>query len=217
MLDDVVLHGKDVVATRDTGKDLAEAHPETRSEVSQTTDDIEHRYAELEGEIGDRMRQLQRALSDSQSIQDSLDDLLKWLQEKETLLRLLKARVIVVKKEPLVEHLQEYRLLEKDIENHRPTIESVIRSAEEAKRRLKPDSRDEFQNKVDDFQKRFGTLTSGLKEHGEVLQGLSQKLVDLEKELDRLEEWLMPFLDEMESSEFNKKEMPELERRLQVG
>lgn len=58
------------------------------------------------------MQDLKRALSDSQSIQDSLDDLLKWLQEKETLLRLLKARVIVVKKEPLVENLQEYRVRE---------------------------------------------------------------------------------------------------------
>lgn len=110
-----------------------------------------------------------------------------------------------------------FQLLEKAIENHRATIDSVLRAAEDAKRRLTPDSRDDFQNKVDDFQKRFGALTGNLKEHGEVLQGLSGKLVDLEKELDRLEEWVMPVLEEMEAAEFNRREMPELEQKLQVG
>ena len=69
------------------------------------------RYQELEGELADRMRQLRKALADSQSVQDSLDALLAWLEDKDkTLMRMMKGTVIVVKKEPLVENLQEYRV-----------------------------------------------------------------------------------------------------------
>lgn len=54
---------------------------------------------------------LQKALADCQSVQESLDGLLKWLEDKEkALLRMEKGTVIVVKKEPLVENLQEYRV-----------------------------------------------------------------------------------------------------------
>lgn len=69
------------------------------------------RYHELEGELADRMRELRKALADSQSVQDSLDALLRWLDDKDkTLMRMMKGTVIVVKKEPLVENLQEYRV-----------------------------------------------------------------------------------------------------------
>ena len=52
---------------------------------------------------------------------------------------------------------------------------------------------------------------------GEVLQFLSGDLVDREKLLDNLEEWLVPLLEELESADFNRKEIPELEETLQVS
>lgn len=77
------------------------------------SDDVVRRYHELEGELADRMRELRKALADSQSVQDSLDALLRWLEDKDkTLMRMMKGTVIVVKKEPLVENLQEYRVRE---------------------------------------------------------------------------------------------------------
>ena len=73
--------------------------------------EVQRKYDELEGDIADRMMRLQKALTDCQSIQESLDGLLKWLEDKEkALLRMEKGMVIVVKKEPLVENLQEYRV-----------------------------------------------------------------------------------------------------------
>lgn len=69
------------------------------------------RYNGLEGDLADRLSILEKALADSRSIQDSLDALLRWLDEKEkAFLRMEKGTVIVVKKEPLVENLQEYRV-----------------------------------------------------------------------------------------------------------
>ncbi|XP_041483740.1 microtubule-actin cross-linking factor 1-like isoform X4 [Lytechinus variegatus] len=210
--DDVVLHGRDVDDVKSTGEDLIDLQPATKPEVNQATDDAVRRYHELEGELADRMRALRKALADSQSVQDSLDALLRWLDDKEkTLMRMMKGTVIVVKKEPLVENLQEYRLLEKEIENHRPTIESVFRATNSALRNFAPEERAIYQDKMNDFDTRFGQLTGSLKEHGENLQGLSGNLVQLELKLDDLEEWLMPLLETLESGDFNDREIPEVE------
>lgn len=69
---------------------------------------------------------------------------------------------------------------------------------------------------MNDFDTRFGQLTGSLKEHGENLQGLSGNLVQLETKLDDLEEWLMPLLETLESSDFNDREIPEVETAIKV-
>ena len=60
------------------------------------------------------------------------------------------------------------QLLEKDIENHRPTIDRVLRSTADVIRQLKPEERRIYQDKVDNFQDRFGDMTSSLKTHGTI-------------------------------------------------
>lgn len=67
------------------------------------------------------------------------------------------------------------------------------------------------------FQDGFTSLTKNLNTHGQTLTSLSAKLVDLEKELDKFEEWLIPLLERLESAEFNDREIPELDEALQVS
>ena len=69
---------------------------------------------------------------------------------------------------------------------------------------------------MDDFQGRFGTLAKSLNGHGQTLTSLSAKLVDLEKELDKFEEWLIPLIERLESADFNDRDIPELEDIIHV-
>ena len=71
------------------------------------TDELQHRYNELDTQIKSRSQLLQNALTQSQDIQDSLDLLLRWLDEAErNVHKMEKGTVLVIKKEPLVENMQ---------------------------------------------------------------------------------------------------------------
>ncbi|XP_033113685.1 microtubule-actin cross-linking factor 1-like [Anneissia japonica] len=217
LLDAVILHGKDINAVKEAGQVLIEAQHSTTAYVDQTTYDIVKKYNELEGQIDNRQKALKSSLSDMQSLQERLDGLFQWLDDKErTVFRLQQGTVIVIKKMPLVERLQEYRLLEKDINSHQPVIDSVMQAISKLMTNCSPEERQLFQSKIENFNTRFAATKTNLKQHGETLQNLSGKLVDLERDVDKLEEWLMPVLDELEGPDIMKKDISELEQELQA-
>ncbi|PIK37946.1 putative nesprin-1, partial [Apostichopus japonicus] len=152
--------------------------------------DVVQRYNGLEGDLADRLSILEKALADSRSIQDSLDALLRWLDEKEkAFLRMEKGTVIVVKKEPLVENLQEYRPATRGTRNLQGQGGHV------PGRIHLPDQEPQHPRTDPDV-----TVS---------------KTGRLEKELDKFEEWLIPLLERLESAEFNDREIPELDEALQ--
>lgn len=69
------------------------------------------RYNNLDALINQRNQQLQSALTQSQDVQDSLDTLLRWLDDTErTVHKMEKGTVLIVKRDPLVENLQEQKV-----------------------------------------------------------------------------------------------------------
>ena len=96
---------------REAGQLLADAHQDAKPEVIRQTRDISDRYSQLEAMLTDRSNLLQTALTDSQTVQDGLDSLLRWLEEAEATLERLEDRTpISLRKEMLADVMQQYKV-----------------------------------------------------------------------------------------------------------
>ena len=85
--------------------------PSRREFRSSLAEELQRCYNDLDGQTKERSIQLQNALTQSQGIQDSLDSLLAWLDEAErNVHKMEKGTVLVVKRDPLVENLQQQKV-----------------------------------------------------------------------------------------------------------
>ena len=72
--------------------------------------DVSEKYSFMEGQLADRSNQLQSALTQSHSVQDGINDLLRWLDQAERKTNVVINTPIRVKKEALMEMLQEQKV-----------------------------------------------------------------------------------------------------------
>ena len=65
----------------------------------------------MERQLAERSNQLQGVLSQSHSVQDSMDSLLAWLEQAEKATNRVINAPIIVRKDALLELLQDYKVL----------------------------------------------------------------------------------------------------------
>lgn len=94
--------------------------------VEQVTD----RYAQLLEALGDRCQLLDKALVQSQGVQDALDGLAGWVNQAEDKFKLAFRPASLIK-DRLQDQIREHRTLVSDLESHKASIESVRSSAED--------------------------------------------------------------------------------------
>ncbi|PIK37945.1 putative nesprin-1 [Apostichopus japonicus] len=197
------------------GRNLADSKPDLQTDINRTNGGIVDRYNNLDTLINQRNQQLQSALTQSQDIQDSLESLIRWLDDTErTVHKMEKGTVIVVKRDPLVENLQEQKLIEDDIDGHRAAVEAVTRAATEIMESSEPKLAKTLKNKVDGLKTRYDRLTTSTQNHGKLIQGMTDRLTEFEQEVDALEDWLLPTIDLLESKELTGSDLDTLERKL---
>ena len=110
-MDDVIHFSDEIDTVKTFGDKLCAVQPQLGTSVGRTTEDVNHRYNSLHGQINDRLNNLQGALGRSRSVQDSLDGLLRWLDQAEKEAHIMdKGTVIKVEKEPLQECSQTCRV-----------------------------------------------------------------------------------------------------------
>ncbi|XP_071965802.1 muscle-specific protein 300 kDa-like isoform X2 [Antedon mediterranea] len=211
---DVTNHARDIDQLRDDGKYLVHSHQVMKEEVDRTIDGIVQRYNELETSLLDHIHRLRVGLDKNQH----LDDLIRWLEEKEKLeFEMEKGTMVVIKREPLSTRLQKYRVFEKEVSDYQDVIEAVVSSTSELINLAKPEERTIYQSKLDDFRRRHNNLISNLKKHGELLQMFSSKLVDLELEVEKFESWLLPLLQELEAKDIAELSLSDMDSKLQMA
>ena len=72
---------------------------------------VSDRYSQLETMIAERSNLLQTALTESHSVQDGLESLLAWLDTTESTLDRLQNRTsVTLRKEPLNDQMQQYKV-----------------------------------------------------------------------------------------------------------
>ncbi|XP_071483778.1 microtubule-actin cross-linking factor 1, isoforms 6/7-like [Diadema antillarum] len=215
--DEVVLHGKDLDAAREAGRELVEAHEEVKPDVQRQTREMGDRYGQLEAMLTDRNNLLQTALTESQSIQDGLDSLLRWLEDTEATLNRLEQRTpISLRKELLADLIQQYRKLLTDIENRKPSVDAINKSADKLMSTTNdPAMARALQSKLASLNSRYEQLAGPARASADFLQRLSDRLGRVHEEVDTLEDWLIPTLDLLKAPDFGRKDLTELATVLQ--
>lgn len=74
-------------ATNSLLSSLEELTPEERNSIEGATKELENRYTELIDAMGEKVRDLDSALTQSQDVQDALDNVTTWLSQAENQLR----------------------------------------------------------------------------------------------------------------------------------
>ncbi len=64
---------------------------------------------------------------------------------------------------------------------------------------------------------RYDKVSRATDNHGNQLQGMLDRLNAFENEVDQLEDWVMPTIDELESREMSRMDLNECDRKLKVG
>lgn len=104
-----------------------------------------------------------------------------------------------------------------DIENHMPAVDSVNTQALPLIKSSEPKEARQLQIKLDSINERYGKVDTRTKDHGVHLENLSRRLSDFEEEVENLEDWLLPTVDEVESKQIAQLPLPEFGSKLQVG
>ena len=103
-----------------------------------------------------------------------------------------------------------------DIESHQPAIESVISAANQVIESSEPDEADALRARLDRINTRYDTIAMTTDVHGHELRDLTNKLSEFEREVDTLEDWVLPGMELLEARELMRMDMNQLTRKLNV-
>ncbi|XP_033121925.1 dystonin-like, partial [Anneissia japonica] len=213
--DDVIKHSKDIEDLKDTGRELSDAQPEVKSDVQKTVDDVRERYNRLERLLTDRSSTLHRTLMNCRSLQDSLNSLIIWLEEKEDAFDKLDSTRLLVKRDNLQEQVQYHKLHQIDIDSHKSSVASVNTLATELLKDSDPTQAHSIQKRLDDLNSRFGEVITRSNNRETYLTSLLDDLLQLHNEVKDLEEWLLPTAKVLESKEIMMLDLHECNSKLQ--
>ncbi|XP_071485329.1 dystonin-like [Diadema antillarum] len=197
---DVIAHAIDVKNIQANGKILISLQPAFIPAQQMTTGGIVKRYQTLEVGVKNLLEKLRVTLTNTQRVMESLDEVLKWLDEVEKEQQHLEnGEVIQVMKQTILDHVGKNKALEDDIASHCMTVESVNVATKQLIATVSPSNAKLVQDKLNVVNDRYGNVKTAAHDHGKRLLALSKKLSDFEKEVDGFEDWLLPDLEILES------------------
>lgn len=207
---DNVKHGLDALL-----KSLAgQLSPSEVSALEVPVEQLQDRYSQLLEALGDRCKLLDKALVQSQGVQDALDGLVNWVNQTEDKFK-LQFRPASLIKDRLQDQIREHRTLLADLESHKASIESVSTSAVElmataSNARIAKKIEGKLQDVVGRHQK---LLEKSLK-RGEFLDEILTLLIKFTDESAHLEHELMQLNEALESRELSSLAAEELAHRM---
>ena len=176
------------------------------------------RYAALEAGVNDWLEELQRALSQSQGVQENLDMLEKWLDEVENRDHILRqGTVIPAKRDPVLEQIEQTKILEDNITNHKSAVDAINRAAQELIRTSNDRDARKIADRLESMNDRYRKVSVSTRDHHTGLQSLSDKLAEFEREVDDLEDWLLPDLENLESLDIMKQDVGDTANAIRVS
>lgn len=108
------------------------------------------------------------------------------------------------------------QLIEDDIAGHRAAIDSITRAATQIMQNSEPKLAKALNSKLDSLKTRYDRVSTSTQNHGKLVQGMTDRLTEFEKEVDSLEDWLLPTIDLLESREMSGMDLDGLEKKLKV-
>ncbi|XP_039915932.1 dystonin isoform X9 [Hirundo rustica] len=162
---------------------------------STNTEDLEHdledvntRWKTLNKKVAQRAAQLQEALLHCGRFQDALESLLSWLIDTEDLVANQKppsAEFKVVKAQ-----IQEQKLLQRLLDDRKPTVEAIKREGEKIAESAEPADRVKILKQLSFLDSRWDALLSKAETRNRQLEGISVVAQQFHEALEPLVEWL---------------------------
>ncbi|NWS65753.1 DYST protein, partial [Crotophaga sulcirostris] len=151
-------------------------------------EDVNTRWKTLNKKVAQRAAQLQEALLHCGRFQDALESLLSWLIDTEELVANQKppsAEFKVVKAQ-----IQEQKLLQRLLDDRKPTVEVIKREGEKIAESAEPADRVKILKQLSFLDNRWDALLSKAETRNRQLEGISVVAQQFHEALEPLMEWL---------------------------
>ncbi|XP_051633778.1 dystonin isoform X13 [Manacus candei] len=151
-------------------------------------EDVNTRWKTLNKKVAQRAAQLQEALLHCGRFQDALESLLSWLIDTEDLVANQKppsAEFKVVKAQ-----IQEQKLLQRLLDDRKPTVEAIKREGEKIAESAEPADRVKILKQLSFLDSRWDALLSKAETRNCQLEGISVVAQQFHEALEPLVEWL---------------------------
>ncbi|KAM7062298.1 dystonin isoform 11-T11 [Acridotheres tristis] len=151
-------------------------------------EDVNTRWKTLNKKVAQRAAQLQEALLHCGRFQDALESLLSWLIDTEDLVANQKppsAEFKVVKAQ-----IQEQKLLQRLLDDRKPTVEAIKREGEKIAESAEPADRVKILKQLSLLDSRWDALLSKAETRNRQLEGISVVAQQFHEALEPLVEWL---------------------------
>ncbi|KAM9616200.1 dystonin isoform 16-T17 [Morphnus guianensis] len=151
-------------------------------------EDVNTRWKTLNKKVAQRAAQLQEALLHCGRFQDALESLLSWLIDTEDLVANQKppsAEFKVVKAQ-----IQEQKLLQRLLDDRKPTVEVIKREGEKIAESAEPVDRVKILKQLSFLDSRWSALLSKAETRNRQLEGISVVAQQFHEALEPLVEWL---------------------------
>ncbi|XP_052665166.1 dystonin isoform X4 [Harpia harpyja] len=151
-------------------------------------EDVNTRWKTLNKKVAQRAAQLQEALLHCGRFQDALESLLSWLIDTEDLVANQKppsAEFKVVKAQ-----IQEQKLLQRLLDDRKPTVEVIKREGEKIAESAEPVDRVRILKQLSFLDSRWSALLSKAETRNRQLEGISVVAQQFHEALEPLVEWL---------------------------
>ncbi|NXO99946.1 DYST protein, partial [Certhia brachydactyla] len=151
-------------------------------------EDVNTQWKTLNKKVAQRAAQLQEALLHCGRFQDALESLLSWLIDTEDLVANQKppsAEFKVVKAQ-----IQEQKLLQRLLDDRKPTVEAIKREGEKIAESAEPADRVKILKQLSFLDSRWDALLSKAETRNRQLEGISVVAQQFHEALEPLVEWL---------------------------
>ena len=153
-----------------------------------------------------RCNSLQKLLLESQDVHEGIDGLLVWIKDTEGALNNM--RPLSLNEETLNDQKRELHALRLDMKSHQPAVDSVKRSGSKVVKSSDPDMAHEIEDKLSELDRRFKAVLARASERDRDINDVSEKLTQTQDCMKTLDDWLIPTLNVLESSDFSQLDTP---------
>ncbi|XP_035712122.1 microtubule-actin cross-linking factor 1 isoform X8 [Folsomia candida] len=199
---EILSNGKLIEAVRQATNNLLnsmeELSPSERDAVERTTSELESKYKNLLDAVGDKIKDLDTALVQSQGLQDAVEGVSNWLTQAEYQLKNINKPASLIR-ERLDEQIREVKMLQADIDSHRPSIESMARSADDLLRTRNATVSKKVEAKLKDVLSRYEKLVEKLVQRSVFLHEVSTHLDSFLLNANHFENWFSEMFETLET------------------
>nr|XP_061794508.1 dystonin-like [Nerophis lumbriciformis] len=158
-------------------------------EIQETVDDIVERYDNLSKAVSDRNEKLQITLTRSMSVQDGLDEMMRWMEGVEASVK--ENGQIPLDSASLTDMLSKETAIEQDIASRQSSIAAMKSKVKKFSETADPSSAALLQSKMDALSKRFSDTCDKHKQKVARLEEIKDKVEEFENVAENVQQFVV--------------------------